>query len=198
LLDDRTPVLAVGSNADPDWLRAKLLRHEASPVVPMTLARVGGLRVGHSAHVSIPGFLPAAPYDAPGSSTTLWVEWFDATQLEAIDRTEPNYDRCELDLTRYEVALDRSGVELSACAVYVGHHGLLTDGDGTVFDLRPQPSLVDELLHGDLGLAELVGATPEAWVEATSSSAHLREELKARFVDAGRVAIDGLAAADRP
>ncbi|HYF45478.1 MAG TPA: hypothetical protein VD926_04660 [Acidimicrobiales bacterium] len=192
LLEGRCAVLAVGSNADPDWLRAKLLRHEVSPVVPMTRARVRGVRAGHSAHVSVPGFIPAAPYDAPGSTARLWVEWFDSEQLEAIDRTEPNYDRCALDLGRYEVELVGSGERLTACAVYVGHHGVLTDAAGQVLELRPQADLLDELLHGDLALAELAGPTPADWVAATSASAHLRQELKARFEAAGRVAGDGL------
>src|SRR5918992_2265232 len=56
-LDGRTLVLAVGSNASPVVLAGKLRRAGATGPVPMVRGDVDGLRVGHSAHVSLGGYV---------------------------------------------------------------------------------------------------------------------------------------------
>src|SRR5919197_1207430 len=61
-LDDRTMVLAVGANASPSGLADKLGRAGVTGAVGMVRAEVAGLTVGHSAHVSRRGCVPAGPY----------------------------------------------------------------------------------------------------------------------------------------
>lgn len=56
-------LLAVGSNACAEVLAGLL---GSLPTAPCTVA---GLAVGHSAHVSRPGFLAAAPFRRPGART---------------------------------------------------------------------------------------------------------------------------------
>ena len=65
-----------------------------------------GLAVGHSAHVSAGGYIPAAPYVSPGARTALRAGWFSPDQLEALDRTEPNYERVSLSTARFALDLD--------------------------------------------------------------------------------------------
>ena len=61
--------------------------------VPITAVRVRGLMVGVSAHVSLPGTCPPTPVPDPAAESDLWVLWLDATALDAVDATEPNYRR---------------------------------------------------------------------------------------------------------
>jgi hypothetical protein len=86
-------VVSVGSNAAPAVVHAKLARHGVRTDVAIASVRVNGLAVGHSAHVSVGGYIPAAPYAAPGRAADLHVSWFDDDQLAALDATEPNYGR---------------------------------------------------------------------------------------------------------
>ncbi len=86
-------VVAVGSNAVPAVLREKLVRHSANPEVAVAPLRVAGLAIGHSAHVSVRGYIAAAPYAAPGRTADVHVSWLDDDQLAALDATEPNYAR---------------------------------------------------------------------------------------------------------
>lgn len=94
LLSGRVPVAAVGSNASPTVLRAKLgaLLRTGLPVARATVRYLG---IGHSAHVSTRGYVAAAPFRRAGAAPVT-VAWLDAAQLEAMDATEPNYRRVRL------------------------------------------------------------------------------------------------------
>jgi hypothetical protein len=91
----RTPVAAVGSNAAPAVLARKLAAL-GSGWVAMEPWALPGLQVGHSAHVSVHGYVPAAPYVGAGTARTV-VGWFDDEQLALLDASEPNYLRRRLD-----------------------------------------------------------------------------------------------------
>jgi len=60
--EDRVPVLAVGSNACPAQLRHKMAQSGVSGTIPLVKARVGGIGVGVSAHVSLMGYVSASPF----------------------------------------------------------------------------------------------------------------------------------------
>ncbi|CAM4035613.1 hypothetical protein [Janibacter anophelis] len=150
----RTPVVAVGSNASPAVLVAKLgdLLATGLPVAP---AVVTDLTVGHFAQVAARGFVAAAPARSPGARRELSVGWFDDAQLAALDLTEPNYRREVLTS-----ACTWAGGEVVGAQVYVSSHGLLAD-EGEVLPLRPQaevlawlgrrlPDLAHELTHDRL------------------------------------------------
>ncbi len=114
----RTLVLAVGSNAYPSVLRRKLAA--VDPAVPTAACVVTGLAVGHSAHVSAGGYIPAAPYASPGSRTPMRAGWFTPAQLAALDGTEPNYQRVSLPVARFAIDLD-----VEAFDVYRSRWGVL-------------------------------------------------------------------------
>lgn len=104
----RTAVAAVGSNASPAVLVRKL--SPAGPgVVVLEPGRLPGVLVGHSAHVSPGGYIPAAPYAAPGTTDVL-VGWFDPAQVALLDATEPNYERRHLVDAGLDVYVSRWGV----------------------------------------------------------------------------------------
>lgn len=69
---------------------------------------LAGVLVGHSAHVSVGGYIPAAPYAGAGS-TQVMLGWFEPAQLALLDATEPNYERRHLD-AGVDVYVSRWGV----------------------------------------------------------------------------------------
>jgi hypothetical protein len=184
VMADRRPVLAVGSNASPAQIVRKLAG-QVRAVVPMTYARVSGLAAGASAHVSRPGYVPAVPVLAPGSSTGLVVLWLDDEQLSAVDRTEPNYHRALLPAS---VTVSLPGLAPVNCHLYAGRHGCLIDAGGAPMRLAGQPDLLAGLLAGSPALARLTGArTPAEFVARTSADPGLRDEVRRLWRREGRV-----------
>lgn len=122
----RTLVVAVGSNASPDVLRAKYLRSgravlAATPFVRCTAA---GLGVGFSAHVSRRGYVAAAPFVAPGAQCRLTASFLDPAQLAVVDATEPNYRRVLVRGGDHPLTLD-TGERPASYHLYVSVHGVL-------------------------------------------------------------------------
>lgn len=137
---DRTPVLAVGCNAAPGVLHAKLAAGGATGPVPMVPATMLGLGIGHSAHVSIPGYVPATPYHAPGQRTAAVLLWLDAPQLATVDATEPTYRRRRLHAADHPLRVT-AGPAPAAFHVYESVRGVLRGPDGAVHPLGPQAAL---------------------------------------------------------
>ena len=65
-------------------------------VIPVTIGRVEGFALAHSAHVSNPGYLPYVLVHGwrRGRRLEVRVLWLDDTQLAALNETEPNYRWC--------------------------------------------------------------------------------------------------------
>lgn len=165
--DDRVPVLAVGSNACPGQLRHKLAEFGLDTPLPMVRARVAGVDVGVSAHVSRLGYVSASPFKCPGSLRELFVLWLDPRQLEVIDASEGvplpdgNFRRAWLPAPDVRIEL-ADGSVLAGAYSYVNRHGVLHNGSAAP---RRHPgdqrALITELLVGSAPLRELFGATPE-------------------------------------
>jgi hypothetical protein len=156
-LADRHPVLAVGSNGSPAQVHRKLTGR-APVLVPMTYADVTGLVPGVSAHVSRPGYVPAAPVLEPGATARLIVLWLDDDQLAVVDATEPNYRRLR---TPDAVRVSLDGVPVG-CGLYAGRHGCLTDRRGRPFRLTAQATLLAALLADLPALGRLAGTDDSA------------------------------------
>jgi hypothetical protein len=186
VIGERHPVLAVGSNGSPAQLRRKLAGR-TGVLVPMTYAEVGGLVPGVSAHVSRPGYVPAAPVLQPGATGRLVVLWLDDVQLAVVDETEPNYHRIRLP-EEVTVALDGAG-PLACCRVYAGRHGFLTDRSGRPFRLTGQAALLCGLLADLPELGRLTGARgPEEFVATLRRDQGLRERVRGLWRREGRIA----------
>jgi hypothetical protein len=185
-LADRHPVVAVGSNGSPAQLHRKF-EGRADLLVPMTYATVHGLLPGVSAHVSRPGYVPAAPVLALGAVARLPVLWLDDVQLSVLDATEPNYRRHPLP----ETASVDDGWRPD---LYAGRHGCLVDRGGEPFTLTGQADLLATLLADLPALGRLTGATvPEEFVARVRDDSDLRERVRLLWRHEGRVARqDGL------
>lgn len=174
VLAERTPVVAVGSNASPDVLVRKLggLLGTGLPIAP---AVVEDITVGHFAQVAARGFVAAAPAFSPGARSELGIGWFDEEQLARLDETEPNYRREVLTSS-----CTWAGGDVIGAQVYVSDHGLLAD-EGEVLPLRPQAEVLDWLAERLPHLAD--DLTHERLVELD-----LRERVRLELIDRGLVA----------
>lgn len=183
-LAERQPVLAVGSNASPGRVHAKL-SGRARDGVPMTYATVNGLMAGVSAHVSRPGYVPAAPVAAPGTARELVVLWLDEEQLAVVDETEPNYHRIVVPAPAM-VAVPGTG-PLPGCHVYAGRHGCLADRHGRPFALAGQRELLSALFADLPELARVAGTRdPGEFAARARSSPELRDQVRELWRREGR------------
>ncbi|MFD9390122.1 hypothetical protein ACFWBB_05080 [Streptomyces sp. NPDC060000] len=187
----RTPVVAVGSNASPAQLRHKMAEFGVSSPIPMVRARVTGIDIGVSAHVSRAGYVSASPVHAPAVTRELFVIWLDAEQLALVDATEPNYDRVLLPTPGFRVALENGEPLLDAFA-YVNHHGVLHNGDGIPRRHPGQRALITELLLSSPPLRLLFGETPEEFCARARADARRCEQGTRLFAEEKLVTASGL------
>ncbi|MFH9817224.1 hypothetical protein [Streptomyces sp. NPDC017230] len=198
---DRVPVLAIGSNASPGQLRHKMAEFGIDSPIPMVKARVTGVDVGVSAHVSRMGYVSASPVGAPGLVRELFVLWLDAEQLAVIDASEGvpmatgNFDRAWLcgPGVRVEQAEGDGTAVLRGAYAYVNRHGVLRGGTGAP---RRHPgdqrTLITELLQGSARLRELFGVTPEEFCARARADRRLCERGTRLFAEEKRVTASGL------
>ncbi len=196
-MNRRQPVVAVGSNASPAQLYAKA-GGPAAPVVPLGWVTVAGLTVGHSAHVSVAGYVPFAPAAGPpGRRGRFLAAWLDEAELDRLDVTEPNYRRSQL--------APGSGPG-PAWALYRGRRGLLRVPGRAPLGAGPQAAAWAELAANPR-FAELFPAPPPAqhrlgapdegpWTPviaaAMAADPERRAELNRRLRAEGWSADDGL------
>ena len=188
-------VVAVGSNGSPSVVRAKLTAAGAGGVVAFIACRLRGVRVGHSAHVSVRGYVAATPVAEPGGDgVDLVASWFDPLQLAALDATEPNYDRIWLPSSGSGLTL-ADGTHPDGCWVYDSRWGALAD-EGRPLDLRPQRRLHDWLLSDPVLARWLAPGTTSAIMTALGD-AGLRTRIREQWAGSGRAVPSGLRAGRR-
>jgi hypothetical protein len=184
-MEDRHPVLAVGSNASPAQLAWKF-RHQ--PVaIPMIELSVTGIGVVHSAHVSAAGYVPYAPIASPKSRRKLPALWLDQEQRYVMDSTERNYRPTLLGSTM-SVATLETAEEISECTLYSGRKGvLLRSPHGSAFAAGGQ-SAVYELLRR---LDAVSGAESDrALARRLARSERLRDSIREELLVRGYVSGD--------
>ena len=133
----RTPVLAVGSNQSPEQLTRKF-GHIATWEIPVQRCALAGFDVVYSAHIARYGSVPAMLQAALGTTVTLFVNWLDEQQLDAMHETElshGNYYYGRLD--DVAVRLEDGGT-LDIVHGYFSRRGHVTqDGDGVALATVP-------------------------------------------------------------
>lgn len=142
-MDRRHAVVAVGSNASAAVMQRKLASAGVSGTLPMTIRSVDGVAVGHSAHISQPGYIAAAPYRCGRCRRAFVTVHPDDDQLDALDATEPNYER----------------VDLGDAWIYASRWQVLAVA-GLVVTLRPQRDLHRFLAEADPRFAAAVSGVP--------------------------------------
>ncbi|MBR8640161.1 hypothetical protein KEF29_14785 [Streptomyces tuirus] len=194
---DRTPVLAIGSNACPGQLRHKMLEFGILSPLPMVKARVTGVDAGVSAHVSRMGYVSASPVSAPDTVRELFVLWLDDEQLAVIDASEGapvpggNFDRAWLPAPEVRIDL-ADGTRLPGAYAYVNRHGVLHDGTGVPRTHPGQREILTELLVALPRLRELFGVVPEEFCERARADRRLCERGTRLFIEEKLVTASGL------
>ena len=123
--DERTAMLAYGSNAAPEVMARKLaLSDQPVLVVP---AWLDDFDVVYSAHISPYGAVPATLQRSPGTRVRVHLVYMTSAQVGLVSATEPNYESaliegaiCHLD----------EGETIANPAAYLSRHGCLLE-DGT-------------------------------------------------------------------
>lgn len=103
----RFPVIASGSNASPARLLAKFGDNHR---IPVTRATLEGFAVVFAGHFTAYGAIPAtlAPHD--GASSSVWITWLTADQLQIMHRSEGVVE-CREAIQRYDF-VDLTGIML--------------------------------------------------------------------------------------
>jgi len=140
---DLTFVIAVGSNASPDVIRRKFERHGASTTVLHLVGQLDGYTLGHSAHVSRFGYVPAAPYSKAGYTTNIVVSALTEHQLECLDATELNYNRVTVSRDHIRLHLPLRLPE--RVHFYESIRGILTDDSGIPLPFGTQDGVARRL-----------------------------------------------------
>ncbi|MDN5686552.1 MAG: hypothetical protein L0G94_07690 [Brachybacterium sp.] len=170
-LAQRTLVVAVGSNQTPETIARKYARsgRDLHPATPFVRCTIHDLAVGHCAHISARGYIPAAPYRAQGERMELVATWFDDEQLAVVDETEPNYERIHLEQGSFPVTL-ATGERPRHVDVYASVWGVLAHEEPIPLRHRQQEIFDElvaltgsELVRGDAaGICARLEADPDA------------------------------------
>jgi hypothetical protein len=202
--EDRVPVLSVGSNACPAQLVHKMAEHGVECRIPMVKARVTGIGVGVSAHVSLLGYMSASPFHSPDSTSELFITWLDERQLAVVDRSEGadsptgNFHRAALPAGDFRVELE-SGEVLDHAWIYVNRWGVLHNG-GPAPRSHPgrQRPLITELLAASTELRDLFGATPDEFCARARGNRALCVRGRQLFAEMKWTTVSGLEQYVRP
>jgi len=128
-LNDRRPVLAVGSNMSPQQLARKFPGPGAG-VIPVTKIRLMDFDSVYSTHFSSYGSIPATLFPSPGTEVSLFINWLDEAQEQHMHTTEiasENYHFCRMDSIQVRV---ENGPDLDHVYLYQSSRGALSiDGD---------------------------------------------------------------------
>ena len=195
----RRPVLSFGSNSAPAQLRAKFASLDpASRVIPVLRAVISGLGLGHSAHVSNPGYLPYVLVDnGSASRLAVFMLWLDLHQVEVMNGTEPNYDLVGVPVDRYPLTLP-GGEIVAGYAAYKGKWGALRlPGASMPLAAGSQHQLLAEL-SGVPWFRLLVGdGDPRSHLGRLRDDRVLRERVRVELAGSGMVIDDGWTGVDQ-
>lgn len=125
--EERTAMLAYGSNAAPEVLARKLALSD-QPVLVLP-AWLEGFDVVYSAHISPYGAVPATLQRSPGTRVRIHVVYMTEAQVGLVAATEPNYESARLDGA---VCRLDDGETIASPAAYLSHHGCLLDAGAEV------------------------------------------------------------------
>lgn len=199
-------LLAVGSNAGHAVMRDKLERQGLDPDFEAEAALCRDLVVGHSAHLSTPGYVPAAPFAVHGRDAPVTVQWLTSAQVRAIDTTEPAYQRRTLDPARHRVRT-RQGRVCVSVQLYVSRWGLLGpphEGPWPLTDQRRLHQLLaghhdhavdaaHELAQHHLASRDAATGLPRAELSLPAHHERLRSDVRRRWAGSGWSHDHGLA-----
>lgn len=120
--ENRTPVLAVGSNQSPEQVIRKFSDKDWPPI-PCERCHVHDFDSVYSAHVTGYGSIASCLHPAPGTRVTLFINWLHDEHMERMHATElgnENYVYAELGGIKIETEF---GLELNKVFFYCTNAG---------------------------------------------------------------------------
>ncbi len=185
-LEDRVPVLALGSNAAPSQLARKFPRLDAP--IPVSRAVLRDHAVVYSAHFSRYGSLPASLTRLEGALAYVFVTWLTPEQLARMHETEGVGDRYEYEEAELAVTVEDAR-RIARVGVYRGRAGPLRISGRPVRIAEiptircPLPALTQpaalRLAHRRLAPE----VTFEAFVSGIAGDEGYRREMSARLAE---------------
>jgi hypothetical protein len=122
--DERTAMLAYGSNAAPEVLARKLALSD-QPVLVLP-AWLDDFDVVYSAHISPYGAVPATLQRSPGTRVRVHLVYMTNAQVGLVSATEPNYESA---LIEGAVCRLDEGETIVGPAAYLSRHGCLLEAE---------------------------------------------------------------------
>ncbi|MDC0033386.1 hypothetical protein OAJ57_02340 [Alphaproteobacteria bacterium] len=186
--EDRTPVLAAGSNQSPEQLARKYGEKPDIGSIPAQRGFLHDFDVVYAAHLSGYGSVPATFQHSPGTIVTIFVLWLTGPQLVLMHATEGNYSYDHLEALRLELdggttlksayaysskigCLSHEGncVSLAEIAAEKRQYPALTQAEiqavirdrlapGTVLDKFIEQHVTDRAIHGERSMQLAEGA----------------------------------------
>lgn len=158
----RTPMLAIGSNASPEGLWRKF-GHFEDPADRTLLALTRKLHdfdVGASAELALYGALPATLFPSPGTRVDVTAIWLTDVQLTQLAWAEIPYRIGRLDTTfEFDPAISASGPSgFGSALVFINRFGAFAP-EGKPIPLEKIPA--ERRIHPPAGQVELLGMTAE-------------------------------------
>jgi hypothetical protein len=183
-LENRTAVLAVGSNRSP----AQLLRKFGNKsIIPVTHAQLFDYDVVYAAHIASYGSIPATLAQSTGTIVSVPITWLSGSQLKRMHETEAigiNYDYGIASNLVFTTSTDH---KIDAIGCYLGRHGYLNI-DGNVIAL--QEIVAKNRIFKSLNQSEILrricmelsnGLQLEEWLKVIIDNQEIRQEVTARL-----------------
>lgn len=123
LWEDRTPVVAWGSNGSAEQLTRKFQAKKDPTIIPVIHGKLKDFTVVYSAHFSPYGSIAATPQYTLGTSSIVFVTFLSSEQIDKMHGTEKNYTFRKFD--KVSLYLD-NGMILDTAYAYVSRHGCLS------------------------------------------------------------------------
>ncbi len=184
-VDQRTLVVSIGSNSSLPVLHRKFAAARVSMTFAVLKGTLGGIGVGHSAHVSLPGYIAAAPFALDGGHSEVYASLLDAEQLRCLDRSEPNYERRLLTRGGFDLRVDHDE-HPEEFHLYVSRHGVIARPGDAPVPLAQQAVLLGMLVSECAPFGSLfAGMEPEAVAHKLATVAPLRDEVRRMLADQG-------------
>jgi hypothetical protein len=124
-LENRRPVLAIGSNMSPQQLARKFPAPHGG-TIPVTRIQLLDFDSVYSTHLTSYGAIPATLFPSPGTRVTLFITWLDKAQEQHMHSTEiasENYHFCRMDGIQVQV---ENGPDLDYLYFYQSSRGALS------------------------------------------------------------------------
>lgn len=187
-LAGRVPVVAIGSNGCAVTLLRKLRSAHVPIHVPVFPALVVGLGTAHSAHVSLGGYVAAAPLRAGRGVSRAVLAWFTREQIRAMDASEPNYQRVTVNAAEFPLVVV-DGQAPQRFGLYRSAWGVLAPF-GRPLRLRSQARLL-HVMGEDETLRPIIPSDPATAVRVLQRP-EVQSFVRRHWARSGQVAADHL------